>query len=114
MKVGRSFDTVAEGKAFFDQRLAGATTFLRKHGLEGQVVAKLVKADQITVAGHAAVQHAEWQFFLVPKTDINKVRAGADGTIFVGGRPPALPGLLDERRLTEWVKHKGCDGHPSI
>jgi hypothetical protein len=106
MKVGRSFDTVAEGKAFFDQRLAGATTFLRKHGLEGQVVAKLVKADQITVAGHAAVQHAEWQFFLVPKTDINKVRAGAAGTIFVGGRPPALPGLLDERRLTEWVKHK--------
>ena len=106
MKVGRSLDTAAEGKAFFEQRHAAASTFLRKHGLQGQVVAKLVKADQITVAGHAAVQHAEWQFFLVPTVDVKKARVGSAGTVFLGGRPPELPGLLDERRLTEWVKQK--------
>jgi hypothetical protein len=106
MKVGRSLDTAAEGKAFFDERLAQANAFLRQHGLEGQVVAKLVKANQITVAGHAVVEHAEWQFFLVPKADLKKVRTDADGAIFVGGRPPALPGLLDEGRMTDWVKEK--------
>jgi hypothetical protein len=105
MKVGKSFDTAQQSKAFFDQRLQKAEKFLKERGIEGQVVAKMVTCDMITVGGHAAVEHAEWQFFLVPKNDAAKTKTDANGVAFVGDKnQPKLTGLMDENAMTNWVK----------
>jgi hypothetical protein len=107
MKVGKSFDTPEQSKAFFDQRLKKAEAFLKARGMEGQVVAKMVSADMITVGGHAAVEHAEWQFFMVPKSDAAKAKPESNGLLFIGDKnQPKLPGLLDEKKMTSWVKEQ--------
>ncbi len=107
MKVGKSFDTPEQSKAFFDQRLKKAEAFLKARGMEGQVVAKMVSADMITVGGHAAVEHAEWQFFMVPKTDAAKAKPDSNGLLFIGDKnQPKLPGLLDEKKMTSWIKEQ--------
>jgi hypothetical protein len=107
MKIGRSFDTAEQSKAYFDERLQGAKKFLAERGLEGQVVAKLVSADMVTVAGQVAVEHAEWQFFLVPKSDAQKSKPDSTGLLFVGSQNRIeLPGLLEEAAMTSWVKRE--------
>jgi hypothetical protein len=105
MKVGTSFDTPAQSKAFSDQRLQKAEKSLKERGIEGQVVAKMVTCDMIAVDRHAAVEHAEWQFFLVPKNDAAKTKTDANAVAFIGDENrPKLAGLMDENKMTDWVK----------
>jgi hypothetical protein len=65
----------------------------------------MVTADMITVAGVDVIEHAEWQFFLLPEGDLADAPVDDRGLLFLGrGAKPELPGLLDEARMTEWVK----------
>lgn len=103
--IGRSFDSAEESIACFDERLGSARAFLAARHQEGHVIGKLVTSDLWTVAGRDVVEHAEWQFFLVPKADAERARPDERGLVFLGRGPhPKLPGLLDERTMTDWVK----------
>ncbi|MDX2010484.1 MAG: hypothetical protein SFW67_09855 [Myxococcaceae bacterium] len=97
----------ASAHAHVDARLEKAQAFLTERGLEGQVVAKLVTADIVNVAGMDPVEHAEWQFFLVPKPKDGAFPAAENGLVQRGKSKERLPGLLDEKALTAWVEAQG-------
>jgi hypothetical protein len=99
--------------AHFDTRLAEAKSFLAKQGLEGEVVAKLVTADIVNVAGMDPVEHAEWQFFLVPKKAGETWKTDENGMLQNGKSKTPPKGLLDENKLTEWVKQRGAKSEGS-
>jgi len=102
-----------EAKAHFDQRLDEAQKFLAARGLKGEVVAKLVTADIVNVAGMSPVEHAEWQFFLVPKAGGETWKPEANGLLQRGASKTSQPGLLDEKKLTEWVQSQGVKSEGS-
>lgn len=105
LRVGSSFETAEQSVRFFDDRLRAAEAYLQERGLRGRVVGKMVSADMITVAGVDVIEHVEWQFFLLPETDAAQAQADDRGVVFLGRGPhPELPGLLDEERMTSWVK----------
>ncbi|MDP3504903.1 MAG: hypothetical protein Q8S33_31490 [Myxococcales bacterium] len=102
-----------QAKAHFDQRLEGAQKFLADRGMKGEVVAKLVTADIVNVGGMSPVEHAEWQFFLVPKAGGETWKSDSNGLLQRGASKTPPPGMLDEKKLTEWVQSQGVKSEGS-
>jgi len=92
--------TYDEAERAFLDRLAAARAFLKKKGLEGVIVAKMVTADLWRSHGSSQAEHVEWQFFLVPLAKGKQPKK-------TGPWHAATSGLLNENRLMAWLKKQG-------
>ena len=100
----------AEAHAFVEARLASATAFLSRRKLPGVVVAKFVTSDLVDVRGKTVAEHAEWQFFLVPKPENpGRWREVRDGFIARTEAQSSYPGMLNATTLEDWVRAQGVD-----